>query len=234
MASNKIKRCIVNIAVGDPHSWYPHGSNALRKSLLDNGVECDLLFTKRQYPQYCSPYMDKVKSILDAHEQGYNQILYLDCSIKAIRSLDDIWNWIDTEGHYLYESGYNCAQTSNDQCLENFGITRDTAETFKEAATNVIGINTLELSGQQLINELDMQHITNSIQGRKWPNEEQRLIESIDPRFLFHRQDQTVISIIAGKYKMKLDKVNHFVMRDEYDNQINDTTIFKLKGGIYE
>lgn len=214
------------------------GQDLLRSTLEVHAPNTDLMFYKQTEPKYNhpngSPYLDKVNSLIVAYQKGYRYILYLDCSITAIRPLDDIWNHIKKYGHYLYKSGYNCAQTTNDRCLNNFGITRDTAEHFHEAATNVIGIDTESVTGMKLINELQMDHIPESIQGVKWPNEYQRLQESHDSRFAFHRQDQAVISIIAGKYNMHLDEGNNFVMRDENNNEINNNTIFKLKGGVGE
>lgn len=221
-------KCIVNIAAGSKESWYFRGQERLKESLQKYNSNTKLLFFK--YHDFNKPYQLKVESILNAVTLGYKQILYLDCSIMALQPIDKLWDIINEKGYYLYESGMNCAQTSNDRSLELFGLNRDTVELFKEAATNVIGINTEHWLGQKMIAELQMSYIPEAINGIKWPNEIQRLNESKDKRFKFHRQDQTVISLIAGKYNMEIFE-NEFVWRDESDNKQNAKHLFRLKGG---
>jgi hypothetical protein len=229
MVLNNMKRCIVNVSVGPSDSWYHRGSLRLFESLKKVGADNVEIHYSRIL-QSDQPYMNKIQSLIEAHKAGYTHMLYLDCSLTAMRSLDEIWNYIDTEGYYLAESGFNCAQTSSDKVLEHFGLTTDTVEKWYEAGTCMIGINTTHWKGRKLIEELDMSYIPECVNRIKWPNEEERLLESKDTRFLFNRQDQTVISLIAGKYNMKM-MPNEFVWRDEEGYEKNDRHIFRLKGG---
>lgn len=224
-------KVIVNVSVGDQDSWYHRGQQRLYDSIIElHENEYDLLFLKKLKSDYSNAYEDKMMLIHTAWMAGYREILYLDCSITVIRELYPIWDIIKNEGHYLYKSGMNCAQTANDQCLLNFGITRDIAETYYEAATNVIGINGYHSHGQKLAQQMEQRVNDGSVKGIKWPNEDQRKHESKDPRFLFHRQDQTVISLIAGQNNMKIFD-NEYLWRDENYNEPTYQTIFRLKGG---
>lgn len=222
-------KCIVNVAVGTKGSWYFDGQKRLAESLLKVNETSNFLFTTHSTSEQ-SPYQTKVNAIIQAYHQGYEQILYLDCSITALKPLDEIWSMIKQDGYYLYESGYNCANTSSDNVLNHFGLSRDTVEHWTEAATNVIGINTKHLLGEKMIRELQMDYIPECINTIKWPKQSERKADSEDERFMFNRQDQTVISLIAGKYGMKIHP-NEFVWRDENDNQQTDKNIFRLKGG---
>lgn len=230
MGSNK--RIILNVSVGASNSWYHRGQTRLRESLAKVGSDVDWEFVTRPNPIHSSAYADKVVAIFDAFSQGYEKILWLDCSITAVRNLEDIWNYIDKHGFYFYKTGYNCAQTSNDRSLANYEFTRDQAEKIQEIATNVMGFNCLDPRCMDLIQLMYQGIFDKSIDGIKWPNPFERLKESKDPRFQFHRQDQTIISLSAGLLNIPItEELNHFVFRHEMETQINPSVIFKLKGG---
>lgn len=229
MESSKI---ILNVSVGSSNSWYHRGQNRLRESLAAVGSDVDWEFVSRPNPIFSSAYADKVVAIFDAYNKGFEKILWLDCSITAVRSLEDIWKYIDDHGFYFYRTGYNCAQTANDKSLENYLYTRDQAEKVEEIATNVMGFNCLDPRCSDLINLMYQGVVDGSIYGNKWPNPIERLSESRDPRFQFHRQDQTIISLSAGLLKIPItEELNHFVFRNEMEMAMNDSVIFRLKGG---
>lgn len=226
MALNKV---IVNVAIAHEDSWYHRGAARLKESLKQINEDADLVFTSNTQ-SISTPYIDKLISIVDAYNAGYKHILYLDCSIMALKSIQPIWDMIASDGYYLYKSGFNCANTASDNVLNHFGLTRNTVEKWDEAATNVIGVNADHWFGQKLIKELQMHYIPECVNTIKWPTEEERLRDSKDPRFMFNRQDQTVISLIAGKYNMPIHD-NIFVWRDELDNKLNETHLLRLRGG---
>ena len=225
-------RVIVNVAVSDPHSWYRKGQQRLIDSLIVQGNKSHYDFTTMENSVYGNPYADKIMSIYNAYKNGYKYILYLDCSIKAIKSTEPIWNYIEEKGYYLYESGENCAQTCNDHCLSCYGITRDSAENMIEGATNVFGISLETDFGQQFIEDIAKSVSNGAVNGVKNPTEEQRLMESADPRFKYHRVDQSVISLVAGKLNLPMEQEGHFVSRwENAERTMNENIIFTLKGG---
>lgn len=225
-------RVIVNVAVSDPQSWYRKGQQRLIDSLIVQGNKSHYDFTTMENSVYGNPYADKIMSIYNAYKNGYKYILYLDCSIKAIKSTEPIWNYIEEKGYYLYESGENCAQTCNDHCLSCYGITRDSAENMIEGATNVFGISLETDFGQQFIEDIAKSVSNGAVNGVKNPTEEERLMESADPRFKYHRVDQSVISLVAGKLNLPMEKEGHFVSRwENAERTMNENIIFTLKGG---
>jgi hypothetical protein len=226
------KRAIVNVAIGSETSWYHDGQKRLRESLEQYDEKSDLHFQSYENPKHISPYADKIAAIYEAYKMGYTKILYLDCSIKAIRPLNDIWSYIDNNGYYLYQSGYNCAQTCNDHSLESYKVTRDEAEKMYECASNVFGIDCETAMGKDFIEQIFKSIETKAIYGIKFPSIEQRLEESQDDRFIHHRQDQSIISIVAGLNKLKMEREGHFVSRwENAQYTMNENIIFTLKGG---
>lgn len=229
-------KVIINCSIGSDTSWYHRGQDRLKESLFNQNsfLESEIYFTRRHEPETGNVYEDKIKAVKEAAEKGYTQLLWLDCSITAIRPLDDIWNWIGEKGYYLYESGYNCAQTSNDDCLKYYGVSRNLAEKMHECASNVVGFNLSHKRGRELFDEWVISLTSTANRGIKWPSAEERLKESSDSRFQFHRQDQSTLSLAAGILGLALEKHNHFVFRAESDHIMNESVIFKLKGGVDE
>lgn len=227
-----MKVCIVNVSVGDENSWYHRGSQRLFDSLRAVGYTGEILYKKKLKSAYGSPYADKLAAIREAMGLGYEIIIYLDCSITALRPIDDMIDFIDKHGYYFYRTGFNCAQTATDYLLAVNDVDRNTAETWPETATNVIGIDCRKENGRKLVQMMADSVSNGSICGEKFPTESQRLKMSKDPRFLFCRQDQSVISIAAHKLGMPpLAELNHFVFRWEDPRPMNPSVIFKLKGG---
>jgi len=234
MALNK--RIIVNVAIGDADSWYHRGQARLFQSIKDHtpnfGYVAANLISKKTPLEAAFPYEEKIAAVKYAAENGYTKILWLDCSIMAIRPLNDIWNYIEKNGYYLYKSGENACQTANDNALNFYGISRDTAELYDECASNVVGLNLDTEVGFNLYNLWISSLNGTANRGVKFPTGTQRLLESEDPRFKYARQDQSTLSLSAAKLGgLKMEDHNHFVYRDEAGNVPSETAIFKLKGG---
>jgi hypothetical protein len=229
---SKNSRVIVNIAVAPLESWYHRGQVRLLQSLTTHRNDSHLLFKAYEHPIFTTPYADKIWSIYEAYLHGFKHILYLDCSITAVKNTEAIWNYIEEHGYYLYASGANCAQTCNDKSLAAYNLTRDQAEHLPECASNVFGVNVDSEFGESLITSITDSLSNGAIYGEKWPSNEQRLKESTDPRYLYHRQDQSVISLVAGIIGLPMEQEGHFVSRAENaDQTMNNNVIFSLKGG---
>lgn len=227
----ELSSVIVNAAICSEHSWYNRGQDRLKKSLSDVGSRSDMMFLNYEEVLLHSVYEDKIFAIKQAASIGYEKILWLDCSITAIKPLDEIWDHINRFGYYLYQSGSNCAVTCNDHSLNCYGVTRDRAELFYECATNVVGINLKSNVGKAFYDLWVKSLDDGSNIGLKWPTEIQRKQESKDPRFKYHRQDQSTASLAAGLLGLEIDS-GKFVSRYEANN-IQDSTIFVLRGGDY-
>lgn len=226
-------RVIVTLAVGSETSWYFAGQKKLIESLNANG-ETEIFLAAYEKITFGSAYDDKVAHIKHAG-QYFTKLLWLDCSITAIKSLKEIWEYIEKEGVFLYQSGGNCAETCNDHCLKMYNITRDEAERVNECASNVVGIDLSHPKGRKFF-DLWVSSLTNgSNVGCKWPSLTERLGESLDPRFKYHRQDQSTASLAAYRADVKLEPEGKFVVRKEnLEYHKNDSIVFVLSGGVGE
>jgi hypothetical protein len=228
-----LDRVIVNVAISDRYSWYRGGQQRLLSSLKEHNNNSAYEFSTMEESFYGNPYSDKIMSIYNAYKRGYKHILYLDCSITAIKNTEPIWEYIEKNGYYLYQSGANCAETCNDHSLFCYGVTRDQAENMLECASNVFGISLETDFGQQFIEDIAKSVSNGAISGVKFPTPLQRALESSDARFKYHRQDQSIISLVAGKLGLPMEKEGHFVCRWENEAvNMNENVIFKLKGGL--
>lgn len=232
-----LRRKIANISIGSETSWYHAGQARLWHSLIEVGEpDKDIAKHAMGYPiNDHTVYHEKVAWIKTVAMYA-DMILWLDCSITAVRPLEEIWRYIESNGVYLYQSGANCAETCNDHCLASYGISRDEAAGIPECASNVVGINLTHPTGRTFFN-LWMASLENGANiGVKWPTEEQRLAESNDPRFKYHRQDQSSASLAAHLSGVKLEPEGHFVVRHENLEYHKDkeSIIFVLRGGVGE
>jgi len=229
----KMDKSIVTLAVGTETSWYHLGQQRLVDSLLQHG-ESEIFLAKYEKVTWGSPYEDKIAHIRHAGSY-FKKLLWLDCSITATKPLTEMWDYIENNGVYLYQSGANCAETCNDNCLRHYGITRDQAALIPECASNVVGINLEHPKGKKFFDSWVGSIGTGANIGHKWPTLTQRLGESLDPRFKYHRQDQSTASLAANIAGVKLENEGHFVCRKEnLEYHKNESIIFVLEGGIGE
>jgi len=226
----KLSKAIVNLSIGSENSWYHRGQKRLAESVKGE----EMFFASYESPLHGTVYEDKIAHIKHAG-QYYDMILWLDCSITATKSLKQIWKHIEKNGVYLYQSGANCAETCNTNCLKYYDITPDFAERIPECASNVVGINLKHPKGKKFFDLWTGSLNSDANKGYKWPSITERLGDSLDSRFKYSRQDQSTASLSAYRAGIKLDKEGNFVVRAEnIGNFDNDSICLVLKGGVGE
>lgn len=206
MDLTKTKPCIISCGVG---GWYPSGVERLEKSLIYNGYAGDMILWKNEYPPDSpshseNPYAFKIYAFREAFKRGYKIVLWLDSSFWCIKNPHNLFDIIVDNGNLAFRSGYNCANTCTDALLYDVGISRDIAETIPETATGMVGINIDNPDGKMVFDYwadfCDRGLFANS--------RTHNSLESLDPRFLFGRQDQSA-------YSMALHKANvNFLYQD--------------------
>jgi hypothetical protein len=186
-------RCIINVAIG---GRYPKEQKRLGESLAKHFQGDFLSWTDFPNDNYnkANPYNTKAAAFEEAMKKGYTQILWVDSPVVALKAVSPIFDSIVKNGYLTMKNGqYNCAQTCSDACLAYFKVSRDQAETFQEHAGGIIGIDTTHPKGKQLI-DLFIQACKNGACDGSRKHDGQ----SKDPRFKFHRQCQSVISLAAN------------------------------------
>lgn len=220
------KQIIISAGIG---GWYAKGVSRLENSLNFVGWPYDIKTWKDEYPPNSHnhldyPYYFKISSFEWAIKNGYTQILWVDSSFYAVKSPISIFNLFNDQGYFAFRSGYNLAQSINDTSLKAANISRDDAEKINEYASGCVGINLNNPSGKGLYqlwkNYMD---IGLSRGSREHDN------QSKDSRFLFHRQDQSCLSMAMNKLGLTSQRDMDYVAY--FGSKCNtDKVIFFIQG----
>ena len=218
---SEVKACIINASIG---AWYPKAQERLKRSLIYHGFNWDFVgwvdWPNSNYNKNCV-YNVKAAAFEEVEKKGYTHILWLDSSAWAIKDPNPIFDVINNDGWYIGQSGYNCAQSCSDSCLNYFGITRDEAEKMYDCSSGVLGLNLNNPQARDFFNEWIASAKLGAFRGSR-----QHDNQSHDTRFLFHRQDQSCASIIRHQLDMKFNGNLHYPYQPEMPEQI----IFALRG----
>jgi hypothetical protein len=222
-----IKHCIINATVGG--GWYPAGQKRLERSLLYHGSTADHLFFNDQwlsagYDQNCN-YNIKAATLEYAINLGYKRIIWNDASQWYINNPMKLWDVVNDKGYFFWRSGYNCAQTCSDRCLEYYGVTRDTAEHYEDCSSSCIGLNLDNPDAIQFARLWIKSAKDGVFSGSRLHDN-----QSEDPRFMFHRQDQSAASMIIGLLGLKFHDPNDIVAY--YDANTDQTNFTLLMRGM--
>lgn len=225
--------CIISVGVS---GWYPKGIQRLRKSLKDTGYTGSSILWEGTMPPGSlphseSPYNFKIMAFEFALSKGYKNILWVDASVWAIKNPDNLFAYIQEHGHYCFKTGYNLAQSCNDNILKVTDITRDQAEGMTEAATGCIGFNFENLVSSGAFYMWENYMAMGLFKGSRFHDN-----QSADPRFLFHRQDQSAWSIVANQVGLPIndsgDWVAYKAHETYFQNQLNHETLSFLIEGM--
>ena len=154
------------------------------------------------------PYYMKIAAFEEAIRQGYTHILWCDSSMFSVNNPVKLFDIISEQGYYFFSSGYNLAQSVNDTGLAAVGLSRDEAEGVNEWASGLVGIRIDNPDGLKLYNRWKELMDSGLSRGSRLHDN-----QSADPRFLFHRQDQSCLSLAAWELKLSntrgLDMVSY-------------------------
>jgi hypothetical protein len=204
------KAVIISAGIG---GWYAQGVSRLERSLLFEGWAGGILTWKDEYPINSHkhedfPYYMKIAAFEEALRRGYTHILWLDASFWAVKNPMKMFDLINDQGYYFFSSGYNLAQSVNDNALDYVGLNRDDAEKIIEWASGCVGINFENEDGKNLYNKWREFMDAGLSKGSRLHDN-----QSADPRFLFHRQDQSCLSLACWSLglsnKKGLDMVSY-------------------------
>lgn len=191
-------RCIINVAIG---GRYPKEQARLAASLKKHFDGDFLGWTEFPNDNYnkTNHYNAKAAAFEEAIKKGYKQILWVDSPVVALKAVGPLFDSIKTNGYLTIKNhNYNCAQTCSDACLAHFKVTRDEAENFQEHAGGMIGINMENPEGKKLVERFIEACKAGACDGSRGHDG-----QSKDPRFKFHRQCQSVISLAANTLGLK-------------------------------
>ena len=204
-----MKNCIVNYSEGQ---WYPRGQKRLIESLFKIKYDGEVLLfdwflverllTKRCPSHQEAPYAFKYYILDYAKEKGYDNVLWLDSSYWAVKSLHLLFEEINRNGYVLQESrGYYLGNWCSDAALREMKISRGQALSMLMHDGGLIGLNMHNITSLSfLANMLKHSQNKNLFPG-SWTNEKQQV--SSDKKVLGHRHDMSIGTIVSNQLKMK-------------------------------
>ena len=217
---------IISAGIG---GWYAKGIERLENSLNFVGWPYAVKTWKDEYPDGSHnhadiPYYFKVAAFEWARKKGYTNIMWVDSSFWAVKSPVPIFELANSQGYFLFRSGYNVAQSCNDTALNSTKITRDQAESINEYASGCVCVNLNNPVGKGLY-QLWKNYMDIGLSKGSREHDGQ----SKDKRFLFHRQDQSCLSIAMHKLGLTSQKDMDYVAY--FNSKHNpDKIIFFIQG----
>jgi len=210
--------CVVNFANG---RWYPRGQARLMTALRCVGYTGSvLLFDDERSigsPTHAEcGYGFKLYSLLKARDLGYTKLLWVDSSVWPVKDIQPVFDHIQADGIFLLRGGNHLGEWSSDASLAEFSLSRDKAMAVPEATAALIGLDLDQAIGQTFLYEL-AEHI-HLFHGAT-TNEHRQVSE--DSRVKGHRNDQTVISLIANRHGIRLTEPRGYVAERNDFNEVD-------------
>lgn len=88
-----------------------------------------------------NPYAFKIYAIEKAREMGYDQVLWLDASVYAVKDIQPVWDWLDKHGVFFEEAGHWAGTWSPQRVLDYFGITKEEAMGIPMFSGGYVGLD---------------------------------------------------------------------------------------------
>lgn len=207
------KRCVISLGAG--RKGFTESLKRLEESLVRVRFKGDFLVWNDVLPegsptQFEAPMAFKTFCFHEAEKRGYEEILWIDAPIVALRSLEPIFAVMRENGYVTFANNYgqSLGQWSSDEVLDLHGISREEAMSIPETPTSVIGLNLRTELGSQFLDRwhrmntdgLTCRGITRAITTVQdhyaiaWNKDG---CVSKDQRVGGHRFDQTAAGIVA-------------------------------------
>jgi hypothetical protein len=153
------------------------------------------------------PYQFKPKAIQKVREMGYDVVLWMDSPVYATKPLDNVFYHIINNGILLFDNiGFTIGDFTSDRCLNITNMTREESFMNPMVMACVMGFDFRNQLTNHIFDEyLRLSEVEGAFEG-SWHND--RLQLSNDYRVRGHRHDQSVISILAVKYGIRLTHPN--------------------------
>jgi len=178
----------------DSKERYILAGNRQRKSLEEVGFPMEDYFQFRNYADIESPthqevpYAFKPKAIKKVREMGYDIVIWFDSAIYAVKDISEFINHVKEHGQAFFDNiGFTIASYTNDICLKKMRMSRKTAEKHPMIMACLMAFNFTDKKTCKMFDEFYNAAIP-EIFGGDWTD---------------HRHDQSAMSIILAKNKVK-------------------------------
>jgi len=148
------------------------------------------------------PYAFKPYAINEIKKKGFEIVIWMDSPVYCIKSIDKFIEYININGFIFFDNlGYTIGDYTSDDCLNNYSMGRDQSFKHQMIMACLMGFNFKNEKSNKLFKEyLKATSIKGCYEG-DWTNESNQV--SHDNRVKGHRHDQSVMSILLAKEKIK-------------------------------
>lgn len=242
-----VKACILTAHNGK--GWYPKGQKRLINSLRHHGFRHDIvaiectpiqnswLVTGSVNGRYIDPqtisgyksdcvYTLKAAAFDYVRSLGYDTILWLDCSVWAIKDPEPIFDIISHTGHYFWRSGFTLGQTCSDKCLDYFMFTREKAHKINDCSTSMFG---LKVSNPDSAKFLDY-WLKAAADGMFHGSRDEIPGRGDHEQKFMHRQDQSVASCLIPSFNMKIHQPGQYSQYADVNGDYPESVVLVMAG----
>jgi|688.fasta_scaffold424181_2 hypothetical protein len=162
------------------------------------------LFTENNldHPNHSEvPYAFKPYAI-DKLRKEYDIVIWADSCVYAIKPIDKFIEYIKINGFAFFDNiGFRIGDYTSDECLNNLGMSRDESFNHPMIMACLMGFN---FTNEKAVKLFDAYYQATKIKGcyeGDWSNQFNQV--SQDNRVKGHRHDQSVMSVLLAKEKIK-------------------------------
>jgi len=138
---------------------YRAGIDHIKKALKKIGFKGHFIYRIGGWPDLKGgslklahvPYSFKPCFIKEVKEMGYELVLWLDASIRPIKSLDFVFKSIEEKGYFFYPSGHTLAQYCTKETMEALDEPVENATLIPSVAAGIFGVNLRHPQGLALM-----------------------------------------------------------------------------------
>jgi aromatic ring-cleaving dioxygenase len=205
-----MKKCVVSFA--DKAGSYQAKMKRLEQSLKGNFDGDFLGFTDYKEigcePHSVIPYKFKPYAIQKAIDLGYEQILWCDSPIVAIKSIQPVFDHIEKHSYVFFDNiGHPLGKWTNQKALDHFKVTREEAMNVKMIMACCMGFD-MSFNPEKYVNIMPYlfyayKSMADSLYHGSWDN---------------HRHDQTVMSFLlhVNKFNILTGQDTFFAYEQHY------------------
>ncbi len=151
------------------------------------------------------PYAFKAFAIREAINKGYENIIWMDSAVYAVKPLTYFLDYIEKYGYVFFNNlGFTIGDYTSDECLNNFGWDRSKAFDRPMIMACCFGINTNNARALRFFNDYYKAAIDGVSYLGDWTNDSGQVSE--DRHVKGHRHDQSVASIVIDNLDMDILK----------------------------
>ncbi len=183
------QRCVVSLATD--HRRFPEALARLRESVGRHAPGVLLLAWEHgEFPPGSPdhedvPFAFKPFALAEARSRGFDSLLWMDAACVAVRSLEPIFDRIESHGHVLFRNGkWRVGEWAAPHALTALGLTRDEAMGMPELNAAAVGLRAEQPFLDQWLEE--------ARRGTAFRGDKSE-----------HRHDQSVAGVLAARLGMQ-------------------------------